>query len=110
MTSKDFFGIAITVALALALVVMSIFLILGKGAHLISGYNTMPTWEKKRFDEKALCKFVGKILLPIGILMPLISIGAILKIGWIVSAYGVLVVVLVIFAVIYCNTGGRFKV
>ena len=34
----------------------------GKGAFLIAGYNTASKAEKARYDEKALCRFMGKIM------------------------------------------------
>lgn len=35
---------------------------LGKGAFLIAGYNTAPKREKEKYDEKALCRFMGKLM------------------------------------------------
>ena len=45
------------------LAVMAIFLLNGKGAFLIAGYNTMPSAKKARYDEKALCRCTGWLLL-----------------------------------------------
>ncbi len=84
---------------------MAIALLLGKGAFLIAGFNTMSESEKKKYDSKALCRFIGKILLPIGILMPSVAI----DFAWISGAYTGLVVILSLFAVIYLNTGNRFR-
>ncbi len=39
--------------------VMSLVLLSGRGSGLIAGYNTASTEEKKRYDEKRLCKTVG---------------------------------------------------
>ena len=47
---------------------IALFLVLGlifsrgKGAFLIAGYNTASKAEKAKYDEKALCRFMGKIM------------------------------------------------
>ena len=45
------------------LLVMSLLLILGKGAWMIAGYNTMGAEEKKKYDQKKLARAVGIMLL-----------------------------------------------
>ena len=40
--------------------IFDIFLWDGKGAFLIAGYNTMPDSEKAKYNEIALCKFIGE--------------------------------------------------
>ena len=47
----------------LLFVVMGISLLAGRGAWLIAGYNTMPKKERERYDERALCRFMGKLML-----------------------------------------------
>ena len=101
--------ILITSLLGLIMVVVAVLLLLGKGAFLIAGYNTMPEMEKRKYDVKSLCRFIGKLLLPIGVLAPCVAIGEIYEISWMSGAYIALVVVLVVFALVYCNTGNRFK-
>lgn len=39
--------------------VMSIVLLMGKGAFLIAGYNTASKAEKAKYDEKKLCRIMG---------------------------------------------------
>ena len=109
MTSNDIVGLIITSLLGLGIVIAAVFLLLDKGAFLIAGYNTMSEAEKEKYDAKSLCRFIGKILLPIGIFTPAISIGGIYGIHWISGAYTALVVGLVVFALVYCNTGNRFR-
>lgn len=41
-------------------VVGGILVLNGKGTFLISGYNRMSKAEKEKYDEAAICKFVGK--------------------------------------------------
>lgn len=96
-------------AIMLLLIAMSIVLLCGKGAWLIAGYNTLSKNEKEQYDSAALCKFIGKYLLIISLLMPAIPIGAIFKIDWLIVAYVFYMLVSTFFVVAYCNTGNRFK-
>lgn len=109
MSGENLTGLVISCVLGLMIIGIAILLLMGKGSFLIAGYNTMSKDEKEKYDTKALCRFIGKILLPIGIFTPCIAIAAINKINWISIAYAGLVVILVVFAVVYCNTGNRFK-
>lgn len=51
----------ITLIIAFIFLIISVFLFHGKGKWLIAGYNTMSKEERKRFDEKKLCKAVGSL-------------------------------------------------
>lgn len=51
----------IILIIALTFLIMSILLFRGKGKWLIAGYNTMSKEERKKFDEKKLCKAVGNL-------------------------------------------------
>lgn len=108
MSDNDMVGLIITIILGCIILAISIALILGRGSFLIAGYNTLSKAQKERYDAKALCRFLGKILLPIGVFLPLVAVGGIFHIGWLSALYGFMVAVLVIFALIYCNTNGRF--
>ena len=55
--------------LALLFLVLSIFLFMGKGAWLIAGYNTLSKEEKKKYNEKKLCRITGFICLFIAIFL-----------------------------------------
>ena len=109
MTGDDIVGLIITCALGLVMVVLAVILLRGKGANLIAGYNTMSEREKKKYDAESLSRFMGKILLPIGILTPCVALGGIYEIRWLGGAYTGGVILLVAFALIYCNTGNRFR-
>ncbi len=47
----------------------------GKGAFLIAGYNTMSPAEKAQYDEKKLCRLMGKFMFVLALLWTLIMIG-----------------------------------
>jgi hypothetical protein len=87
---------------------MALLLLTGRGSFLIAGYNTMSKEKKAQYDTKALCKFIGKIILPIGILTPFIGVESIAH--WFIWLYIAVTIALPIFAIIYVNTGNRFKV
>ena len=90
----------------------------GKGAFLIAGYNTMSKTEQARYNATALCKFMGKFIMVVGLATVLLAIGLILVemcsisflFAWaIIIAYAVIVTGLSVFTAIYCNTGSRFR-
>ncbi len=37
-------------------------LLTGRGTRLIVGYDTMPKKERERYDKRALCRFMGKLM------------------------------------------------
>lgn len=104
-------SLIITGVLGLTLIIMSIVLLSGRGAVLIAGYNTAPKSEQAKYNSIRLCKFMGKILLPIGIMLPLLALSIIFGFAWWFSFVFVFVTVgLCVFAVIYTNTGNRFRI
>lgn len=109
MSSSDIIGLIITGILGLAIIVGSIFLLMGKGSFLIAGYNTMPKEERDKYDKKGLSRFMGKILLPIGLLCPTIALAGIFNIHWLNYVDIGIILGLIVFALIYLNTGHRFK-
>lgn len=91
------------------LFVLSVILMMGKGAWLIAGYNTLSKAEKSQYDSAALCRFIGKYLLSVSLLMPAIPVGAIFKIHWLTAAYIAYMLISTVFVAVYCNTGNRFR-
>ena len=59
---------------AVLFAVISIVLISGHGANLIAGYNTASAEEKKRYDEKKLCRVVGIGMAVIALMMFVMAI------------------------------------
>ena len=110
MTSSKFIGFVVIVLVTLSLVGMAIPLFLGKGTWLIAGYNTMDSEEKKLYDGPALARFTGKILLPIGLATLPYGVGLFcFGLEWLTWLYLAIVIGLSVFAVVYCNTGNRFR-
>jgi small-conductance mechanosensitive channel len=83
-----------------------------KAAFLIAGYNTSSKAQKEKYDKDALCKFVGNLLFVLSailfVMMALIYFG-LDRFGLVFGAGFTLFVLTVICAVIYMNTGNRFK-
>lgn len=101
--------VIVLISLIALLIVFGVILSMGKGASLIAGYNTMPKKEKEEYDEKALCKFMGKFTLSLTIPV-FLMLADVLWTGHYLFVYGnVLLVLMLIFVLIYSNTGNRFK-
>lgn len=111
MLSNDWIELIITLLVTIPIVVVSIFLLHGRGSSLIAGFNTLPKEEQDKYDKVALCKFMGKILLPIGLATPLASILEVLQVDFPYSTFIYVTFTLLLcgFALIYVNTGNRFK-
>ena len=91
------------------LLVLSIPLLCGKGAFMIAGFNTMSREEKAKYNEKALARFVGLMIIATAVCMALVPIGWSLGIDWLGYCGIILMIVIPIGGVIYANTGGRFR-
>jgi len=95
------------IPISVLLIVLSLFLLTGRGSFLIAGFNTMSKDRKAKYDSGALSKFFGKILLPMGLLLPFFVIDNI--ISWFVWVYCVVSFTLAIFAIIYVHKSKRFR-
>jgi len=104
------FGMITVGIVAGLMILMGAVLSRGKGAFLIAGYNFMSEEEKAQYDEVALCKFVGKVSLLIGLFTMAFLLASIpsLEKTWIISFIGIIITS--IYAVYYANTNNRFKV
>ena len=89
------------------LIVASLILLTGRGSFLLAGYNTMPKSKKEQYDTPVLCKFAGKIFMPIAILAILSGFEA-LQVLWFWIAGGAIVIVLLAFYAVSFY-GNRFK-
>jgi hypothetical protein len=80
----------------------------GKGAFLIAGYNTASAAERARYDEKALCRFMGKLMFALAACQAVMGLGAAWAGMWLYWIGIGLFLAAVLGGVIYANTGGRF--
>lgn len=89
--------------------VLGVFLSMGKGSFLIAGFNTLPKEEKEKYDKVALCKFMGKAMFGLCFSMVFWVLSDYLNIQWLFIIGIVLFMGIIIFILIYANTGNRFK-
>lgn len=81
----------------------------GKGAFLIAGYNTSSQAEKAKYDEKALCRCMGKLMFALAGTWAPIALSALLNRMWLLWLGLGLFLVVCLGGVIYMNTGSRFR-
>lgn len=81
----------------------------GKGAFLLSGYNTMSAEEKAKIDELALCRFMSKIMYGLSFCIGLFALSEVFNETILFVIGLILFFLLIIFAAIYSNKGNRFR-
>ncbi|XKE94615.1 DUF3784 domain-containing protein [Metaplanococcus flavidus] len=101
--------VIVPVSLLLLFIALGIYLLQGKGGWLIAGYNTMSKEEKEKYDEAALCKATGKLILAIAVTIAMITAGGLLEMNALTVSGVVLMLLFIIIGMIYINTGNRFK-
>ena len=74
-----FFYISMEGAIFVCLLIAS-FMLHGKGAMLISGYNTLSAEKRALFDERKLCKFVGWMMIRVALYLGLFILAQVLDI------------------------------
>lgn len=102
-------GIIVLLLVIISFLLLSLVLLQGKGAWLLAGYNTMPIEEKEKYDETALCKFTGKLMLSIVFSMLFMMYDAVFEVGWGFPIGTALMMGIIIGSLVYMNTGDRFK-
>ncbi|MCI8284008.1 MAG: DUF3784 domain-containing protein [Firmicutes bacterium] len=90
-------------------IVLGVLFCQGKGAGFIAGYNTLSDDEKSEYDEKALCRFIGREMFAAAVCWIPILIGEIFNVKVLFWIGMVLFVLILVFGLIYVNTGNRFK-
>ncbi len=81
----------------------------GKGAFLIAGYNTAPKREKEKYDEQALCRFMGKMMFALAATWVPMTLSALLDRMWLLWLGLGLFFAVCIGGGVYMNTGHRFE-
>lgn len=90
-------------------IVLGIVFSLGKGAMLIAGYNTSPKSEKEKYNQTALCKFMGKLMFTLAGCFTLVALGTVFGLMALPIIGIILFLVVTVAAVVYANTGNRFR-
>lgn len=101
--------LAVMTIFNLPLVILGAVLSCGKGAGMIAGYNTSSQAEKDRWNERALCRGTGVLVLAIAGCAELLLAGAVLGVTPLVWTGLALTFLVAIAGVIYINTSKRFR-
>lgn len=99
----------IEIMIIILFIVLGIVLYNGKGAFLIAGYNMLPKEEKEKYDEKALCRFIGISMFVLTIPLILFIVGDKLAATWLFIVGSILLIGYIIFMLVYLNTSNRLK-
>lgn len=91
-----------------ALLLLGVVFLTGHGAGLIAGYNTLPEAERERFDRRALCRFMGKMMFFFAGCGALFVADQLWPGNGLGRVGGIWIVPGVLFMLIYANTRGRF--
>lgn len=81
----------------------------GKGADLIAGYNTASPEERSRWDEEALCRATGVLLLGLLALMELVLLGCVLGVTALMWTGMGLFAAATAGGILYINKSKRFR-
>lgn len=103
-------GVIINLIMVMVFLILGVYLSNGKGAFLIAGYNTMPASEKAKYDEAALCKFMGKMMYGLSFSILLWALSDLFKIQLLFIIGMILFISVIIFVLVYSNTKDRFKI
>lgn len=101
-------GTIILLLMSVLFIIFGVVFSLGKGAFLISGYNMLSKEEKAKYDEKALCKFMGKSMFVLAFSVFLWGLSSLIKQHILFVIGLILFLVTVIFILVYSNTKNRF--
>jgi len=96
-------------AIAIPFIVLGVFLLNGKGAFLIAGYNTLSDRDKAKYDTKALCRAVGWLLISMAVLGLLFPLASVFESSWLFLVTFIPFMALPFGFAIYANTGNRFR-
>lgn len=106
----DTVGIVLTFVIFGGIAAVGVLLCLGKGVGLIAGYNTLSRAQKEKYDVKKLTRFVGVLVLGIdamavaGVLLSALTKQPIYGVGSALISFAAAIA-----AVVYANTGSRFR-
>ena len=99
----------IELGVILLFLILGVVFSMGKCTFLIAGYNTAPKAEKAKYDEKALCRFMGRLMFALAGCQCVMALGLFLVGEWFFGV-GIAAFLCITFgAVIYANTGNRFR-
>ena len=96
----------VLIIIAAILVIMGVFILIGKGDNLIAGYNTASKEEKAQYNVKRLRGLIGGLLIALAPMMFLLNEEDTMAATW---SFVAIVFVLCIVVVILANTWAKKK-
>lgn len=105
----DINGLILCGFIFLLILALSALLRSGRGANLISGYNILPAHKKALFNEKALCRLYGNLLLVVDFFILLLVISGIFEITWLIILLTIILFIISVIATIYGYTSSKFR-
>ncbi len=102
-------GLIIAAVVGIIIIASSIPLLKGRGAFLMAGYNTMSDQEKAAWNEKLLCRSLGKLLLIAGVWVMAIGVLSYFDLIWIINVSVPLSIVVLIIWIVYINKSPKFR-
>ena len=102
-----FLGITMGLVI-IPLLIIAGLLLNGRAAFLISGYNMLSDADKAKYNEKALCRFVGGLILVVCFGIALYPAAEFLGIPSLSIIATAIVLITPIGAIVYLNTSKRF--
>ena len=96
----------VLILIAALLVIMGVIILIGKGDHLIAGYNTASKEEREQFDIKRLRGLIGGLLVVIAPMTVLMLGKESLESVW---SFVAVTFVLCIIVVVLANTWAKKK-
>lgn len=90
-------------------IVLGIIFSFGKGAFLIAGFNTLEKEERDKYDVPSLCRFMGKLMFLIAFCIGLLTLSDMLFNRMLYYLGNLLLIGCIVLAIVYMNTGDRFK-
>ena len=102
-------ALAIHIIFICLFIFLGILFSLGKGAGLIAGYNTASSEEKAQYDEKKLCRYMGKFMFSLAAGWCIIASSAIFKLRFLFWIGSGVIIILLIVGVIYANIGNKLR-
>lgn len=109
MNMEQITGLIVYSIFAFPGIVFGLVLCSGNGADLIAGYNTASAAERAKWDEKALCRATGILVLVMVGCIELTGLGVILDTPALTWVSLFLLTVLTVGGLLYINKSKRFK-
>ena len=95
--------------LGLMFLAVGLLLCRGKAGFLLAGWNTMPKEKKQNWDERRLLRFNGRCIMGLAALILLGALFTLLDIGWLLALTWMAFAILIIWMIVYQNTGNHFR-